>query len=130
MLPPRFCGAGGSALGVPPLDAEWAEVVAHARRHFPRAGLAFADLHAALAEAATGDKDALQRRVDALSGLAREGRLPPGEVAPALCAGMAALARADMAGAADLLAAALPDLLLGRGGQPRTTAEGLFEDSS
>jgi hypothetical protein len=112
--------------GVPPLDAEWAEVVAHARRHFPRAGLAFADLHAALAEAATGDKDALQRRVDALSGLAREGRLPPGEVAPALCAGMAALARADMAGAADLLAAALPDLP--RVGGSHAQRE-VFEDS-
>src|SRR5579875_3286018 len=36
----------------PSLDAEWAEVAAHARRHFPRAGLAFADLHAALAAAA------------------------------------------------------------------------------
>jgi tetratricopeptide (TPR) repeat protein len=37
----------------PRLDDEWTEVAAHAQRHFPRASLAFADLHAAFAEAAT-----------------------------------------------------------------------------
>jgi hypothetical protein len=33
----------------PPLAQEWDEVAAHARRHFPQASLAFADLHAGLA---------------------------------------------------------------------------------
>ena len=76
----------------PPLDQQWGEVAAHARRHFPQASLAFADLHAAFAEAATGDDEFVQRRIGGLHHLARDGRLPSGNVAPALCAGAAALA--------------------------------------
>src|SRR5215467_9034097 len=94
----------------PPLDDEWVEVVSHARRHFPRASLAFADLHAALAEAATGDEGGVQRRIAELQSLDRDGRLPPGEVAPALVAGAAALGRGDNAEAARVLEAALVDL--------------------
>ena len=93
-----------------PLDEEWAEVAAHARRHFPRASLAFADVHAALAEAATRDADSLQGRIAGLRGLARDGRLPPGQVAPALAAGAAALGRGDNAEAARVLEAALVEL--------------------
>jgi tetratricopeptide (TPR) repeat protein len=95
---------------IPALDREWAEVAAHARRHFPQAGLAFADLHAALAEAATGDHDAVHSRIDGLRSLARHGRLPPGEVAPALCAGVAALGRGDNVEAAAVLEPALAEL--------------------
>src|SRR5207244_13329201 len=80
----RFYGAA------PPLEQEWAEVTVHARRHFPHAGLAYADVHAALAEAATGDDGGVSGRIVGLRSLARDGRLPPGEVAPALCAGAAA----------------------------------------
>ena len=94
----------------PPLDQQWGEVAAHARRHFPQASLAFADLHAALAEAATGDDEFVQRRIGGLHHLARDGRLPSGNVAPALCAGAAALARGANAEAARLLEAALADL--------------------
>ena len=94
----------------PSLDQEWAEVAAHARRHFPHASLAFADIHAALAEAGTSDEDGLQSRISGLQSLARDGRLPPGEVAPALCAGMAALGRGDNAEAAEILEPALADL--------------------
>ena len=94
----------------PALDREWAEVAAHAQRHFPQASLAFADLHAALAEAATGDDEGLQHRIDGLRSLARHGRLPPGEVAPALCAAVAALGRGDSAAAAEILGPALAEL--------------------
>ena len=94
----------------PALADEWTEVAAHARRHFPRASLAFADLHAALAEAATSDGAALESRIAGLNQLAAEGRLPSGEVAPALCAAAAALARDDPAEAAAVLEAALADL--------------------
>ncbi|MBV8336637.1 MAG: tetratricopeptide repeat protein, partial [Alphaproteobacteria bacterium] len=87
----------------PSLEAEWAEVAAHARRHFPRASLAFADLHAAFAEAATLDKAGLHQRIAGLQSLIREGRLPPGEIAPALAGGAAALGRGDYAEAARLL---------------------------
>ena len=95
---------------VPPLDAEWAEVAAHARRHFPKAGLAFADLHAALAEAAAGDGENLQERIAGLEHLVRDGRLPPGAVAPALCVGAGAIARGDNRMAAQAFEAALADL--------------------
>ena len=107
----RFCGAGGSTRRSPPLDDEWTEVAAHAQRHFPRASLAFADLHAALAEAATGDGEwPYNSRIAGLQSLARDGRLPPGEVAPALAAGAAALGRGDNAEAARVLEAALVEL--------------------
>ncbi len=94
----------------PPLDEAWAEVAAHARRHFPRASLAFADLHAALAEAASGDDTALQGRIAGLENLVRDGQLPPGGVAPALCAGAAALSRGDDRTAAQVLEMSLVDL--------------------
>jgi hypothetical protein len=94
----------------PSLDQEWTEVAAHARRHFPHASLAFADIHAALAEAGTSDEDGLQSRISGLQSLANDGRLPPGEVAPNLCAGMAALARGDNTEAAEILEPALADL--------------------
>ena len=94
----------------PALCNEWNGVAAHARRHFPRASLAFADLHAGLAEAATGDVEAAQARIAGLQQLADAGRLPPGDVAPDLSAGAAALARDDPAEAARIFEAALPDL--------------------
>ena len=94
----------------PSIDDQWAEVTAHAHRHFPRASLAFADLHAAFAEAATEDHEALQGRIGELNILVENGRLPPGKVAPALCAGAAALARDDSLEAARVLEAALADL--------------------
>jgi hypothetical protein len=100
----RFYGAA------PPLDAEWSEVAVHARRHFPRASLAFADIHAALAEAAIGDTEGVEARIDGLDRLAEERRLPPGKVVPALCAGATALARGDNAGASALLETVLPEL--------------------
>ena len=94
----------------PALSQEWDEVAAHARRHFPRASLAFADLHAGLAETATGDTDAAERRIAGLYSLAEQGLLPPGKAAPGLCAGAVALARGDNARAATVLEAALADL--------------------
>ena len=110
----------------PPLDKEWAEVAAHALRYFPHASLAFADLHAAFAEAATGNTDGLQTRIAGLRNLVRDGRLPPGEVAPALCAAAAALGRGDNAEAAQILEPALADLP--RVGGSHAQRE-IFEDS-
>jgi hypothetical protein len=94
----------------PPVEQEWDEVAAHARRHFPCASLAFADLHAGLAEAATGDGNAAQARIVGLHSLFEQGRLPPGTVAPALCAGAVALALGDNTRAATVLEAALAEL--------------------
>ena len=90
----------------PALDAAWGEVAALVRQAFPRAGQHFADIHAALAEAVAGDGAA---RITAAEQRAAGGA-PQGAVIPALCAGAAAFAAGDYAGAADTLAAALPEL--------------------
>lgn len=95
---------------VGPRPLPWEEVADLAERRFPRAGLAFADLHAAMAEAATEGAASLGRRIEALERLAGDGTLPQGRVAPALCRGIAAFSRGEPAEAADLLAGALPEL--------------------
>ena len=93
-----------------PRPLPWDEVAELVARRFPRAGLAFADLHAAMAEAATGAAADLERRTGALERLAADGVLPQGRVAPMLCRGLAAWARGEPAEAADCLTAAMPDL--------------------
>ncbi|HXP77857.1 MAG TPA: tetratricopeptide repeat protein [Stellaceae bacterium] len=98
-----LCGAG-------PRPLPWDEVADFAERRFPRAGLAFADLHAVMAEAATQAAAGLERRIGDLERLAADGKLPQGRVVPMLARGLAAFARGEPAEAADLLAAAMPDL--------------------
>jgi tetratricopeptide (TPR) repeat protein len=93
----------------PPLDGEWAEVAAHVRRFFPRAGMHFADIHAILAEAASGDDLAARQRITQARALDASGKLPQGAIVD-LCAGAAAFARGDYALATNGLAAALPEL--------------------
>lgn len=90
--------------------AEWDAVAAHAARYFPRAGFPFADFHAALVAAATGDGAGLAARIDGLLSLDRAGRLAPGSLVPTLCEGMGALARGEYGLAARILESALPEL--------------------
>ncbi|MGH7124094.1 MAG: hypothetical protein ACREFI_06955, partial [Stellaceae bacterium] len=99
-----------SLYDVGPRPLPWAEVAAFAAQWFPRAGLAFADLHAAMAEAATAAAKPLDRRIAELERGDAEGRLPQGRAVPLICRGFAAFARGEAAKAADLLSAALPDL--------------------
>jgi hypothetical protein len=94
----------------PPLNESWGEVTAHAQRHFPRAGIHFADIHAAFAEAISGEDETLAARIAQLKELIAAGRMPQGEVAAAVCAGAAAFVQEDYATAAELLGAALPEL--------------------
>jgi len=110
----------------PELGNEWAEVAAHAQRHFPQASLAFADLHAGLAEAAAGDDMAAKSRAAGLKDLLDANRLPPGAVATALCEGVVALALQEPAEAARVLEAAIADLA--RIGGSHAQRE-LFEDT-
>ena len=111
---------------MPPLDDAWGEVIAHAARNFPRAGTPFADVHAALAEAASSDDAALATRITQLGELLEGGRLPQGAIVPALCAGAAAFARGDYDGATESLGIALPELA--RIGGSHAQRE-LFEDT-
>ncbi|MGE0539375.1 MAG: tetratricopeptide repeat protein [Dehalococcoidia bacterium] len=73
----------------------WDDVRDLAVRAFPHTGVTFADVHAGLAYAASGDQESLDRLIAELRGRAAEGRLPAGEGVIALIEGIAAFARAD-----------------------------------
>ncbi|MFZ9415074.1 MAG: tetratricopeptide repeat protein, partial [Alphaproteobacteria bacterium] len=68
--------AGGH--DVPP--GLWEEAAAFAAPFHPRAGFAFADVHMAMLDAATGDVAAVERRAAALEELVEAGALAPGPV--------------------------------------------------
>jgi hypothetical protein len=85
----------------------WDEVAAHARQHFPQAGIHFADVHAAMAEGS----DQAEHRVGQCRARLEAGRLPQGPVVPELCAGAAAFARGDYVEAVEWLGGALPELV-------------------
>jgi len=95
--------------GAGPSPLPWNSVAELAERAFPRTGLTFADLHAAMAEAAV-DTPAFERRIADLQRRADEGKVPQGQVVPKLCRGLGAYARGEYAEAATLLDAAMPDL--------------------
>lgn len=71
----------------------WDDAAAYASGYFKQAGFPFADFHMALVAAATGDKAAVDERVNTLVKLMNAGNLPAGPVVPAIC--RAALAFAD-----------------------------------
>ena len=73
----------------------WDEVREHAARSFPRAGVTWADLHAALTYAAVRDDAALQRLIGGLRQRLAAGRLPAGEATVHLAEGIAAFGRGD-----------------------------------
>lgn len=104
----------------------WREVVEYARRTFPRAGIHFADLHAIMADAAIGDTAAAQQRIVQSRERLSSGRLPQGEVVPALGEGVVAFARGDYTAAADLIGPML--LEVPRVGGSHAQRE-LFEDT-
>lgn len=110
----------------PPVGADWREVVEYARQTFPRAGIHFADLHAMLADAAIGDTAAARQRVAELRERLSSGRLPQGEVVPALGEGIVGFARGDYTAAADLIGPMLPEVP--RVGGSHAQRE-LFEDT-
>jgi tetratricopeptide (TPR) repeat protein len=73
----------------------WQDVAALAARAFPKPGITFADVHAALAFAAAGDDAALSALIDGLRERAAQGRLPAGEGVIDLVEGLAAHRRGD-----------------------------------
>jgi tetratricopeptide (TPR) repeat protein len=81
----------------------WDEVRDLAARAFPRTGVTFADVHAGLAYAASGDQESLDRLIAELRGRAAEGKLPAGEGVIDLIEGIAAFARTDYEAAVRLL---------------------------
>lgn len=96
--------------GAVPGPRPWSEIGELAQRAFPKAGLAFADLHGAMAAAASGDRTALDRRIAELDELAASGKLRQGEIVPTLCRALGAYTAGADDEAIRLLDRAMPDL--------------------
>ena len=87
----------------------WQDVHAYAQKSFPKAGIAFVDVHRALAAVAAGDGDAIGSVVSELKERAASGRSPAGDVVPRLATGLAAYGKGDWAGAIAVLEPALAE---------------------
>ena len=74
----------------PQVTLPWAEVCAHVGKSAPKPGLAFLDAHAALAFVAMCDRDAMEKLIDGLEGLAALGRPLVSEVVLPLARGIQA----------------------------------------
>ena len=83
--------------------ALWDDAANYASGYFKQAGFPFADVHMAILAAATGDKAALEQRVDALAGMIDAGNLPAGPVVPAICRAVLAFAEDNYAQCAQIL---------------------------
>jgi len=90
-------------------EARWAMLRDFAHASFPQPGLNLLDWHIALAEAVTGDTDALESRVGTMETRAAEGRYPAGATIPTAARAFAAFERKDYASAIDLLETLLPE---------------------
>jgi tetratricopeptide (TPR) repeat protein len=85
-------------------DAEaWRVMHDFANNAFPRAGIAFSDMHIALAQAVAGNDAALAARARQMDELARNGRYPSGPCVPAVSHAFAAFERRDFTAAIDAL---------------------------
>lgn len=70
---------------------------------FPRAGLAFSDMHIALAQAVAGNETARETREREIEELARNARYPSGPLVPAVSRAFAAFERGDFSATIDAL---------------------------
>src|SRR5262249_14011644 len=87
-----------------PRDAgAWRAMHAFVTAAFPRAGVAFSDMHIALTEAVAGNAAALEGRERQIDELVRDGRYPSGPLVPAVSRGFAAFERRDFSAAIDTL---------------------------
>jgi Flp pilus assembly protein TadD len=96
--------------GQPRDAAAWRVMHEFATAAFPRVGLAFSDMHVALARAVAGDEATLAASVQQIDELARGGRYPSGPLVPAVSRGFAAFERQDFAAAIDALAPVVGEL--------------------
>jgi tetratricopeptide (TPR) repeat protein len=87
----------------------WGEVRDYALKSFPKAGIAFVDVHRALACVAADDQDGIASIVGELQQRAASGRSPAGDVVPRLAVGLAAYARGDWPAAISILEPALAE---------------------
>jgi len=87
----------------------WLQVNGYVQKSFPKGGIAFVDVHRALAAGAAGDGEMLESIVAELEERAATGRSPAGEVVPRLAKGLTAFAKGDWAGAIGNLEPALAE---------------------
>ena len=85
--------------GQPVEAALWRDVRDYALREFPKAGITFSDVHGALACAASGDTESLQKLVAQLREREAAGKLAAGPIVLALAEAFGAYVRADWDGA-------------------------------
>jgi tetratricopeptide (TPR) repeat protein len=89
--------------GHPRNTEAWRTMHDFAESAFPRAGVAFSDLHIAIAQAVAGNDAALEARVRQMEDLARHGSYPSGRFVPAVSHAFAAFERRDFSAAIDAL---------------------------
>ena len=82
---------------------EWRILHDFANGALPSAGVAFSDMHVALAQAVAGDDAAMQARARQIEDLAQSGRYPSGPYVPAVSRAFAAFERGDFDFAVDTL---------------------------
>lgn len=87
----------------------WREAREYALKAFPKAGVPFADVHAAVAYAASGDFSGLERLVGEMKERLAAGKLAPGGVVPLLAEGFGAYAKKEWDAAIRLFEQALPE---------------------
>jgi tetratricopeptide (TPR) repeat protein len=92
------------------LKPHWQEVAAFGEKHFPKAGVHFADVHYALVAAATGDAN-LPARLAELEARDADGKLAPGRSAVDICRGISAFADGDNDAAIQFLEPAMSELV-------------------
>jgi hypothetical protein len=95
--------------GHPRQPALWDEVHVYGRKSFPKPGIAFVDVHRALAAVAAGDNDGIAAYAAELEQRAASGRSPAGDVVPRLARGLAAYGDGDWAKAIAMLEPALAE---------------------
>jgi hypothetical protein len=89
--------------GHPRNEEEWRLIHGVANNAFPQAGVAFSDMHAALAQVVVGDDLGLEERMRQINNLACRGRYPSGPLVPAVARGFAAFERRDFSATIDAL---------------------------
>jgi tetratricopeptide (TPR) repeat protein len=89
--------------GHPRDAAAWRIMHDFATAAFPRAGVAFSDMHIVLTLVVAGDGAALETRSQQIEELRRNGHYPSGPLVPAVSRGFAAFERRDFTAAIDAL---------------------------
>ena len=95
--------------GLAPQAEQWRAAHDYVAKSYPRAGIAFVDLHRALTCIATEDHAAVAQLVEELERRVRNGQSASGDIVPRLARGLDAYGRGDWAAAIAILEPALAE---------------------